>query len=321
MMKILLTGASGFIGSTFLRRFAAEPRLSLYGVGRRPVDDFPSQVRYQALPLDRLESLDIEPDVVIHAAGRASPWGTDREYYRDNVQSTQQTLAFCRTRQHPRFIFLSTAAVYYRFAHQFQLAENTPVGPGFTSKYARSKFLAEREVNDYCGEKTIFRPCGVFGPGDNILFPPLLTAARQKRLVNLRSDAPAQAEIIHVDSLCEYLMQAATVPRLKPCYNISAAYPLPVEALLHDVLRQLDLPLPGRAMSVDSARRIAGVLEAVWRIFPLKGEPPVTRFGIGVFGYSATLDVSRMLTDFGPPDSPLLPALHQFLQDYKARNI
>jgi nucleoside-diphosphate-sugar epimerase len=38
-MNILVTGASGFVGSSFMRQFAAAPNLRLYGLGRRPVPD------------------------------------------------------------------------------------------------------------------------------------------------------------------------------------------------------------------------------------------------------------------------------------------
>lgn len=318
-MKIVLTGASGFIGGAFLRRFAAVPGLSLYGVGRRAVGDLPAPVRYHRLPLDRLEELDVEPDVVIHAAGRASPWGTAREYYRDNVQTTERVIAFCQARRLPRLIFLSTAAVYYRFAHQYHLAEDTPIGPAFTSEYARSKYRAEQRVGQYSGEKTIFRPCGVFGIGDRLLFPPLLEAARKKRVFNLDSGRPAQAELLCVDTLCDYLMLAATAPDLRPCYNISAAQPVATRDLLHEVLRRLDLPLPTRTIKAATALRFTGALEWCWRMLALPGAPPITRFGIGVFSYSAVLDVSRMLADFGVPQVPFEEGLSQFLQQYKAQ--
>lgn len=318
-MNIVLTGASGFIGGAFLRRFANVPGLSLCGVGRRSVRDLPASVRYYNLPLDRLGEINVAPDVVIHAAGRASPWGTAREYYCDNVQTTERVIDFCLARGLPRLIFLSTAAVYYRFAHQYHLTEDAIVGPAFTSEYGRSKYLAEQRVGQYSGEKTIFRPCGVFGAGDKLLFPPLLDAARKKRLINLHSESPAQAELLSVDILCDYLLQAATAPQVKPCYNISAAHPVATRDLLHEVLSRLDLPPPTRTLSATAALRFAGALEWCWRKLLLPGEPPITRFGIGVFSYSAVLDVSRMLADFGAPKVAFDDCLSQFLQQYKAQ--
>ncbi|MEG1421511.1 MAG: NAD(P)-dependent oxidoreductase [Citrobacter sp.] len=320
-MKILLTGASGFIGSAFLRRFADCADLELCGVGRRPGQDFPPTLRYHALSLERLAQLNFIPDVVIHAAGRTSPWGTPQEYERDNVETTRQVIDFCNQHGFPRLILLSSAAVYYRFAHQFNLRESEVSGANFTSEYGRSKYQAEALVNAYRGEKTIFRSCAVFGAGDRLLFPPLLNAARKRQLVRLRSDiTPAQAEIMPVGMLCDYLLRAARHPQLRRCYNISAGQPVETAAFLDDVLRQLGLPLPVKTVHPDTALHVAGALEWLWRWFPLAGEPPITRFGVAVFSYSATLNITAMCEDFGAPNEDLHHCVQDFLQHYRTVN-
>ncbi|WP_312689495.1 NAD(P)-dependent oxidoreductase [Kosakonia sp.] len=310
-MKILITGASGFIGGRLLSYLADIPNVAVRGVGRRPL---PHSPHYRALALERLDELDFSPQVVIHAAGRASPWGTAQDYYRDNVETTQQVIAFCRRKGLPRLILLSSAAVYYRFAHQYALREDTPVGPPFTSEYGRSKYLAEQVLADYVGEKTVLRPCGIFGAGDTLLFPPLITAARKRQLVRLRAEnIPARTDLLHVDVLCDYVWRAANHAPLQPCYNLTANASMEIETLLDEVLTQMALPLPQRTMGVATALRFAGVMERLWRWLPLRGAPPITRFGVGVFGYSATLDVTRMLADFGPPGRTFSATLSAFL--------
>lgn len=319
-MNILVTGASGFIGGAFLHRFAGRQDLHLTGVGRRDNPGLPASVSWHALPLNRLQELDVVPDVVIHAAGRASPWGTRAEYARDNIETTRQVLAFCRARGMPRLIFLSTAAVSYRFAHQYHLGEEAATGEAFTSEYGRSKYCAEQLMADYEGEKTILRPCAVFGPGDRLLFPPLLAAARKRQLWRLQSaGGPAQADLLHIDALCDYLLLAATRTSLQPCYHLSSAQPVAIDALLGEVLQALSLPPVKRTMSLKIALAAAGGLERVWRGLSLTGEPPITRFGVAVFGYSSVLDVTRMLRDFGPPTRPFAQSLRAFLEQNKGQ--
>lgn len=317
-MNILVTGASGFIGGRFLQRFATNSGCVLYGVGRRPGQNVPAGALYAAVPLDRLGQLDFTPDVVIHAAGRASPWGTRKEYWRDNVQSTQQVVSFCQQQGLPRLIFLSTAAVYYRFAHQHNLLESQPVGPEFTSEYGHTKYQAEMCVAGYPGEKTVLRPCAVFGEGDQLLFPPLLAAARNKRLYWLEDEGePAQAELVHVDVLCDYLLRAAMAPKLRPCYNLSAGHPVLTRDALHHLLMQLNLPVPDATVPLRRAMWFARALECMWRIARLPGIPPVTRFGVAVFGYSATLNVDAMRADFGEPSIPFTHSFDSFLHHAK----
>lgn len=320
-VKILITGASGFIGSAFLHRFADNGDLELCGVGRRPLNHLPPTVRYHALPLAQLARLDVTPDVVIHAAGRTSPWGSPQDYTRDNVETTRQVIDFCTQRGLPRLILLSSAAVYYRFAHRFALHESETIGPTFTGEYGRSKYQAEELVRTYRGEKTILRPCAVFGEGDRLLFPPLLAAARKGQLVRLQHDTtPAQADIMPVDMLCDYLLRAARHPQLRDCYNVSAGQPMETARLLDEVLRQLALPLPEKTVKLATALRVAGALEWLWRWLPLAGEPPITRFGVAVFGYAATLDVTALREDFGPPAQDVSRSLQDFLQHYRTLN-
>ena len=70
-MRILVTGASGFVGGAFLRRHAGRADLQLTGTGRRETD-LRSYIRCD---LSRPFDLPVRPDVVIHAAARSSPWG------------------------------------------------------------------------------------------------------------------------------------------------------------------------------------------------------------------------------------------------------
>ena len=44
---------------------------------------------------------------------------------------------------------------------------------------------------------------------------------------------------------------------------------------------------------------IAGVLEAVWRLFRLPGEPPLTRYTASIMGNSQTYDISRIKEELG----------------------
>jgi len=317
MIKILITGASGFIGQAFLRRFAAHPDLELLGTGRRPSPKFPPSVRYSQLDLADLETLDYVPDVVIHAAGKAGPWGSREEYWRDNVLTTEQVIHFCRKRGNPRLIYLSTAAVYYRYQHQLDLKEQQAPGPDFANEYAHSKYEGEQRVQTYQGVKTILRPCAVFGVGDHLLFPPLLKAARNKQLPLLISpDMPAQGDIMPVETLCDYMLRAAMLPQLRPVYNLSNAEPVEINRFLQEVLERFNLPAAKRQISVKQLMLIARLIEGGYRLLGIKKMPPITRFGVGVFGYSKTLDICAALTDFGPPSCTLSDGLDALVQYY-----
>jgi 2-alkyl-3-oxoalkanoate reductase len=65
--------------------------------------------------------------------------------------------------------------------------------------------------------------------------------------------------------------------------------------------------------------RAARVSEAIYRLLRLPGEPPVTRFGVGVFAWSKTFDVSRAVAAFGPPSVTLESGVDRFVAWQKAQ--
>ncbi|WP_313465923.1 NAD-dependent epimerase/dehydratase family protein, partial [Stenotrophomonas sp.] len=101
------------------------------------------------------------------------------QFRQQNVDTTAQVIEFCRRNGHPRLLLVSSTAVFYREAHQHDLDEDSPIGPAFLNEYARSKAEAERLLARYDGPSCILRPRAVFGPGDTVLLPRLLAAARR----------------------------------------------------------------------------------------------------------------------------------------------
>lgn len=310
-MRILVTGASGFVGGRIMQRFRATPGLTLHGVGRRSLD-LPN---YTSIDLAEPFDLPFEPDAVIHAAARATPWATKHEYARDNVRATQHVIDFCTRHGAPRLVYVSSSSVYYQPHHQVGLTERSPIGPSFMNEYAATKYAGELLLRQYAGSSVIIRPRAVFGPGDTVLFPRILAAARAGRLPLFTTDGPpAMGDLIYVDALADYLMTAATKPGISGAYNVTNNQPVVIQDFLLDVFARLGLPAPTRRVSVKTAMFAAGLTEAAYRLLRLRGEPPVTRFGVGVFAWSKTFDVTRALADLGAPSVSLEDGVDAFVR-------
>lgn len=313
MTTLLVTGASGFVGSSFMRRFANRSDLTLHGIGRRSQVDLPPSVQYHALDLTKPFELAINPDVVIHAAARATPWGTRAEFEQQNVIATQNVIEFCRQHGYPRLIYISSSSVFYQNRHQTNLHEDSPIGPEFVNLYAETKYAGELLVRQYQGEKTILRPRAVFGPGDTVLFPRILRAARAGKLPLFESDNPAKGDLIYIDTLCDYILRACLKPELAPAYNLTNAEPVAITEFLLEILKALDLPAPKRRIHVNTAWMLAGMIEQLYRILRLPGEPPVTRFGVGVFAYSKTFNPCLTIDDLGLPSVSVAEGVKRFI--------
>lgn len=316
-MKILVTGASGFVGGAYFRRFKDRLGLVLHGVGRRAL----AMPAYAAVDLSRPFDIDFDPDVVIHAAARASPWGTRAEYHRQNVDATRHVIDYCRRHGMPRLVYVSSSSVFYRDGHQLGITEESPIGPRFVNDYAASKHAGEQLAAGYPGEWCIVRPRAVFGPGDTVLFPRILEAARRGRLPVIdNGGAPAVGDLIYIDTLSDYLHAAATSPQAPGrTFNLTNNQPVAILPFLFDVFDRLGLPRPTRKVSLRTAMLAARGGEAIYRMFRLPGEPPVTRFGVGVFAWSKTFDVSRAIAAFGPPSTSLEHGVERFVEWQRAQ--
>lgn len=307
-MTILITGSSGFIGGALWR--AARVRgHRVVATGRRAL----GHPDYVQQDLTRTCNFKATPDVVVHAAARSSPWGSERKFHQQNIEATRHVIEFCRSRGRPHLVFISTSAVMYTNAHQFDLDETSPLPSHAINRYAASKRRAEALVQDYEGPWCIVRPRAVFGPGDTVVFPRILKAARTGRLPIIESDQPVKGDLIYIDTLVDYLLRIVEL-RTTGLYLLTNNCPVLILDFLGSVFARLKLPTPKRRVPVGRAMATAAVLEAAYGLLPFLGEPPLTRFGVSVFAYSKTFDVSKALRDLGPPSVSLGDGVNRFVE-------
>lgn len=306
-MKLLVTGGSGFVGGALCAAAVARGWDTL-ALSRRPS----SHGRFLEADLTQPLTLDERPTVVVHAAARSSPWGRDRDFERQNVEATRHVIEFCERAGRPHLIYVSTSAVLYRNEHQYAMDETTPAPARFINAYSRTKFAGEELVRAYAGPHTILRPRAVFGPGDTVVFPRILRAAREGKFPILESDETVMADLIYIDVLVDYILRTIE-RRATGLFHLNNEEPVPVVAFLQGIFARLGLPAPRRRVPVGRAMLAARVIEGLHALLPFLGEPPITRFGVSVFAYSKTLDTSRARRELGPPSVPLADGVERFL--------
>lgn len=309
--RLLITGASGFVGSSFCLRHAHREDVEIRGLGRRPM----GWAGYVQADLTHPLRLDWQPDVVIHAAARSSPWGGLAEFRRQNVLATRHVVEFCEARKVQKLVYISSSSVFYREGDQTGLTEESPIGPDFVNPYARTKHEGEQVARGFSGAVCVLRPRAVFGPRDTVLFPRLLRAARQGRMIAIsRPGPPAVGDLIFIDALCDYMLRAALDPAVTGDFNLTNNEPVELQAFIADIFEKLALPPVRRTIPKAKAMRVAWLLEKVFGLLMPWIEPPITRFGVEVLSSSKTFDVAKCLRALGPPSVSLKEGVDRFIE-------
>jgi dTDP-4-dehydrorhamnose reductase len=163
MQKILITGASGFLGWNLCQ--IARTEWEVHGTyHQQPVEI--SDVNIHQLDLtnfDRVKGAirSIAPDAIIHTAAASQP-NFCQEYpeksYQINVSAAQLLAKICADRQIP-FVFTSTDLVFD--GTQPPYSETNPVSP--INIYGEQKVAAEREISRVYPDATICRMPLMFG--------------------------------------------------------------------------------------------------------------------------------------------------------------
>jgi nucleoside-diphosphate-sugar epimerase len=309
-MKVLVTGAGGFVGGVIARMLRARGD-EVRTVAR---NDYPeliklgcTHVRGDLADPAVAQSAVAGMDAVIHVAAKAGVWGKAADYESSNITATQNLLDASLQHGLKRFVFTSSPSVTFDGTDAKHANESLPYPAKHLAHYPRTKAEAERRVlaaNGKNGLRTCaLRPHLVYGPGDPHLLPRLVTRAKAGRLAWIGSgnqvdvtyvDNAAHAHLLALDAL-----QGESPKPAGKAYFISQGTPVHPDAWVGTILSAIGLAPVTRRVRLPVAYAAGAVLEAAWSLFGLKGEPMMTRFVAAQLGTSHHYDLTAARRDFG----------------------
>jgi len=169
MMKILISGANGFIGSR-LSLLLSQKAYEITALVRETADCSILSKNLKCRQIDynntaELEALFENHDIFIHCAGQTKSKSFD-DICKTNVDLTQKLINLANNSKNlKQFIFLSSQAAGGPGENNLPVQESDVPKP--ISWYGKSKLLAEKIIRkDLQKPWTIIRPASVYGPGD-----------------------------------------------------------------------------------------------------------------------------------------------------------
>jgi nucleoside-diphosphate-sugar epimerase len=167
-MKVLVTGASGFIGRATCEELGRRGH-EVVALVRRPGSE-PPGTRAQVCDLNDAASLQEavpsqRADAVIHLAAEIASQRDARKIWEVNVEGTRRLLEACLSDRQadggPRFVLASTVVTGDAHGELLEPGKPLPV----ETPYGESKQEAEKLVRESGLDGVIVRPSHVYGPG------------------------------------------------------------------------------------------------------------------------------------------------------------
>jgi nucleoside-diphosphate-sugar epimerase len=307
-MKILVTGATGFLGGALARRLHKEGHTVL-ATGRnlkKGAELTKLGISFEPAELSdaaHMEQLCIEKDWIFHCAAFSSVWGARDTFWRCNVQGTQNLVTGALRQGVKRFIHISSPSIYFRFSDIENIGEDDPLPPKFINSYTASKYAAEEEIA--VGVQNglpaiILRPRAIYGPGDTAIFPRIVRAL-EKGTLPIIGGGKNKTDVSYIDNVVESCLCAAKadVPLEGRAYNITDGEPILLWPMLTHICKELGFSIPTKKRSARILRWAARGLEVIHRRFTPEKEPILTEYSVGLLSCTCTLNIDRARTELG----------------------
>ena len=228
MEKILITGASGFVGSWLTEEALKNKTLEVYA-GIRPTSSKKwlqdERINFLALDLSDRQSLQQimkthQFDYVIHNAGLTKALKTS-DLFKVNVDfSINLALASMESNKLKKFSFMSSLAAYGTADYQEDSVVSNSSEPKPITSYGKSKLRAEKELLKIKElPLLIFRPTGILGPREGDFLSLFQTI--NKGLALQVGFTEQQLSLVYVKDLVRIILKATQSTISNTSYFIS----------------------------------------------------------------------------------------------------
>jgi nucleoside-diphosphate-sugar epimerase len=303
-MTILVTGATGFLGSalvTELVKRGQDVRVLVRDErkAREQFGEAVTVVRGEITDAAQVRQAVEGVSVIYHFVGRLYHPSVPAElYYETHVEGTRIILEACKGQsQLTRFVHCSTTGVHGETG-KTPAAEDAPFAP--TNPYEASKLKGELLAMQAHKEQglpvSVVRPGLIYGPGDLHLLG--FFASIKKGLFRVIDGGNAMLHPIYIDDMNDAFMLAAEKPEaIGRCYNIAGPRAVTIRELATAIAHSMDRELP----SGNIPLWLANLAADIFSVTPgFQGEKaPLTRSRVKFLTNSRVYCIERARRDLG----------------------
>ncbi|HKI58132.1 MAG TPA: NAD-dependent epimerase/dehydratase family protein [Trueperaceae bacterium] len=307
-MKVLVTGAHGFLGSHISESLlAADHQVRALVTPWGDTGNLQGVFRHPGLELQRAD-LSKEGDVsglcegidaVVHAAARVADWGPWSAFYQTNVVGTRQLIEEAASAGVQRFVLISSVAVH-RYSGFRNADPRTRPRDNVRDAYAHSKIMAEDLVFDAKRiEGVVVRP-GLWPLGPRDPNFRRVVRALEQGLFPMVGSGESVINTAYAENLALGVRLTLERPEAAGHVYVIADEGMPSwRELLTELARLLGERPPRLHLPRTPTKALASGLEATWgALFP-RNEPPMTRYRAGLMARDVHFSIRHAVEELG----------------------
>lgn len=235
-MKILVLGATGFLGQLVTSRLARDGHELVCLVRNYAAEVSDANVEYVQATLDDTQALlehASDADFMLHLAWDTTP-GTSKGQPAveavNNLLPTFRLLEQLHTMPSCPLVFVSSAGAVYDDVLDGKATESSPLNP--KSYYGAGKLAAEMFLRAYSAQTghpvSIVRPSNVYGPGQKIkrqfaIVPTLMQAIHEGSTFTIWGSGEATRDYLYAEDFAEFFVRLTQAPQPGvSTYNVAA---------------------------------------------------------------------------------------------------
>ncbi len=325
-MKVLVTGANGFIGSNLCKRLVSEG-CEVNALVRETsdltfLDSVPVKLYYGDINQpDTLAKPANGVDKVFHVAGLAADWGPYTRFEKINFRGTRNVAFAANKAGVKRFVYISTVA-FHGFGKQ-NMTEESPKAARLIP-YAETKYMAEQWLWEFSKqidmEITAVRPGNVFGINDRTFISKYLDALMQGKFAEI-DHGRSKTCPVYVENLIDIILLVSKEKRaVGEAYLATDGLDITWHEFNTSLARHLAVKLPKTSIPYGIAMTAAQIYYSMHRLLGIKSEPFLTPYRINNGGKDYHFSIQKLKTHFGyKPKVDFEEAIRRTVDWYRTR--
>jgi nucleoside-diphosphate-sugar epimerase len=301
-MKVLITGATGFIGSHILKVLVAKGH-KVRALVRKTSDT--SSIKGPDVELaygditspESLKAAVKGVDAVIHLAAMVSDFGPYKDFVALNIDGVRNILDAAKDEGVSRFVHFSTNDVLGIHKGGVVVDDSLPykkTGYPYPDTKIEGEKIAFEYYKKYNLPVTAIRPSWVYGPGDRTFIPEVVDAMRTGMMIYF-GDKKNTISLNYIDNLTDAVLLLLERPEaVGEAFIANDDHPVTWEWLVKKLAEGLDLKLPKITLPFGLAMWLARIVEFFFKLFRIKSRPPLTTYAINICGSNMIYSAKKM---------------------------